>query len=181
MMPSDQPIISLRPCSNTPEDLILLEQISRATFLETFADSNSAENMSRYLTENMSADKLRTELSNDQSAFFLVEADTNVIGYLKINQGSAQTENKYEHALEIERIYVLHSYHGKGIGKMMLDFAMESARSMKADVVWLGVWEHNLRAISFYRKHGFVAFDEHVFMLGDDRQIDIMMKRQVNT
>lgn len=181
MMPSDQPIISLRPCSNTPEDLILLEQISRATFLETFADSNSAENMSRYLTENMSAVKLRTELLNDKSAFFLVEADNNVIGYLKINQGSAQTENKYEHALEIERIYVLHSYHGKGIGKMMLDFAMESARSMKADVVWLGVWEHNLRAISFYRKHGFVAFDEHVFMLGDDRQIDIMMKRQVNT
>ena len=140
MMPSDQPIISLRPCSNTPEDLILLEQISRATFLETFADSNSAENMSRYLTENMSEDKLRTELSNDQSAFFLAEADTNVIGYMKINQGSAQTENKYEHALEIERIYVLHAYHGKGIGKMMLDFAMEHARSMKADVVWLGVW-----------------------------------------
>jgi ribosomal protein S18 acetylase RimI-like enzyme len=176
MMPSDQPIIKLRPCSNTPEDLILLEQISRETFHETFADSNSAENMSRYLTENMSADKLRTELSNDQSAFFLAEADTNVIGYLKINQGSAQTKNKYEQALEIERIYVLKSYHGKGIGKLMLDVAMERARSMKADVVWLGVWEHNLRAISFYRKYGFVAFDQHVFMLGDDKQNDLLMR-----
>jgi ribosomal protein S18 acetylase RimI-like enzyme len=45
--------------------------------------------------------------------------------------------------------------------------------------VWLGVWEKNLRAISFYEKNGFIAFDQHIFQLGDDRQTDIMMKKLI--
>jgi ribosomal protein S18 acetylase RimI-like enzyme len=175
-MPSVSRHFSVRTCSQHDADLTTLQQISQQTFLETFADVKSPENMSRYLTENISVDKLRTELSNEDSTFCFLEADPNVIGYLKINIGSAQTENKYERSLEIERIYVLGSYQGQGTGKILLDHALEMARSMHAEFVWLGVWEHNHRAIGFYRKHGFVEFSRHVFRLGDDEQIDILMR-----
>ena len=53
---------------------------------------------------------------------------------------------------------------------------MLRAREKQAHYVWLGVWEKNERAIAFYRKNGFVAFDTHIFKLGDDEQTDILMK-----
>ncbi|SMG52036.1 GNAT family N-acetyltransferase, partial [Sphingobacterium psychroaquaticum] len=99
-----------------------------------------------------------------------------VIGYLKINFGQSQTELKDEKALEIERIYVLKEYHGKNVGQVLYQKAMEIAKEKKADYVWLGVWEENPRAISFYKKNGFVEFDKHIFKLGDDEQTDIIMK-----
>ena len=59
---------------------------------------------------------------------------------------------------------------------MLYEKAIEIANQRNADYVWLGVWEENPRAISFYLKNGFVAFDKHIFKLGDDEQTDIMMK-----
>jgi ribosomal protein S18 acetylase RimI-like enzyme len=99
-----------------------------------------------------------------------------VIGYLKINFGSAQTEPQEDKALEIERIYVVHHFHGKKIGQLLFEKAIQIAQQKKVTFVWLGVWEENHRAIQFYTKNGFEAFDKHIFVLGDDEQTDIMMK-----
>jgi ribosomal protein S18 acetylase RimI-like enzyme len=56
---------------------------------------------------------------------------------------------------------------------------MQVARHKNVDFVWLGVWEENTRAINFYQKNGFVAFDKHIFKLGSDEQTDIMMRLQL--
>lgn len=159
----------------------MLEKISRETFQETFADSNTQENMERYLRENLTHEKLGSEIANPDSSFYFAEIDTNVQGYLKINSGNAQSEKISDRSIEIERIYVSAEHHGKGVGKMLLDHAMTIALEKNADQVWLGVWENNLRAIAFYRKNGFEGFDQHVFMLGDDKQTDILMRRYIKT
>ena len=62
----------------------------------------------------------------------------------------------------------------------VLDKAIEVAKLKNSDFVWLGVWEENPRAISFYKKNGFVEFDKHIFKLGNDEQTDIMMKLKIN-
>jgi ribosomal protein S18 acetylase RimI-like enzyme len=157
-------------------DLDMLQQISRETFQETFAASNTEENMNSYLSENLSTDKLRHELNNPDSLFYFAIHDTNVIGYLKINKGAAQSEKISDRSIEIERIYALASYHGRGVGQRLLEFAINKARDLNAAQIWLGVWEENHRAIAFYRKNGFIEFDRHEFRLGDDIQTDIMMK-----
>ena len=163
----------------TLDDLLVLQQIGRQTFTETFASFNSAENLSQYLEQRFSPDQLKAELSNDASAFYFAENDGQVIGYLKINFGKAQTELKDEHGLEIERIYVLQQYHGKKVGQLLYEKAIEIAREMNRRYVWLGVWEENKRALQFYRKNGFVEFDKHIFRLGQDEQTDIMMKLEL--
>lgn len=157
----------------------LLQQISRQTFAETFAASNTEENMKKYLDEAYSREKLAAEMQDPNARFYFAKVGGQVVGYLKLNSGAAQTELKDERALEIERIYVLSSWHGKHIGQMLYDKAIEVARELKADYIWLGVWEENQRAIRFYERNGFVAFDKHIFRLGDDEQTDIMMKRPV--
>ncbi len=89
-------------------------------------------------------------------------------------------EIKDKNYLEIERIYVLKEYHGKKVGQLLYENAIKIAKSKNAEYVWLGVWEKNPRAIRFYEKNGFVAFDKHIFKLGNDKQTDIMMKLKIN-
>jgi ribosomal protein S18 acetylase RimI-like enzyme len=157
-------------------DLERLQQISRQTFQETFATGNSEENLANYLAKGFSQEKLTAELRNPHSAFYFAEQAGQVIGYLKVNTGAAQTEPQTAYALEIERIYVLQEFHGQRVGQLIYEQALTLARQAQAEFVWLGVWEENPRAIRFYQKNGFVAFDKHVFKLGDDEQTDIMMK-----
>ncbi len=161
------------------EDIRSLQQISRQTFAETFSAVNTEENMRKYLEEAYSSEKLMAELNDPHTRFYFAKDGEEVVGYLKLNTAASQTELKDTQALEIERIYVLAGWQGKQVGKLLYDKAIEVAKEMKADYVWLGVWEENHKAIRFYERNGFVEFDKHIFRLGDDEQTDIMMKRPV--
>ncbi|RKS98200.1 GNAT family N-acetyltransferase [Chryseobacterium defluvii] len=161
----------------TLEDLETIQNIGRQTFTETFAASNSEEEMEKYLTESFNTEQVRSELTNPDSLFYIAWEEDDPVGYLKVNSGSAQTELQDETSLEIERIYVKSSHHGKKVGQLLYQQALETAQALKKIYIWLGVWEENLRAIQFYKKNGFVEFDKHIFKLGDEEQTDIMMKK----
>jgi ribosomal protein S18 acetylase RimI-like enzyme len=169
--------VIIRPASHL--DLAALQAIGRKTFAETFADSNSEENLAAYLTAGFSEDKLKAELQNDNSQFYFALQKEEVIGYLKVNWGDAQSEKQNPHALEIERIYVLQQYHGTQVGALLYQQALSIAQTRKAPYIWLGVWEENPRAIRFYQKQGFVEFGEHIFQLGDDAQRDVLMRLDI--
>jgi ribosomal protein S18 acetylase RimI-like enzyme len=160
----------------TINDIVELQKISRQTFHETFAALNSEENMAKYLEEELSIEKLTAELKNTNSAFYFAVSNGKVIGYLKLNFGESQTELKEQKSVEIERIYVLKEFQGQHIGQLLYNKAIQVARQKNAEYVWLGVWEENIKAINFYKKNGFIEFDKHIFILGDDAQTDIMMK-----
>ncbi|TCD03233.1 GNAT family N-acetyltransferase [Pedobacter psychroterrae] len=161
----------------TIADLETVQMIGRQTFFETFAESNTEEDMNNYLQENFSEEKVAAELSNTGSQFFIAWDDAIPVGYLKVNTGNTQTELQDNTSLEIERIYVKSSHHGKKVGQILYDKALETAQLQNKVFMWLGVWEENPRAIRFYEKNGFVAFDKHIFKTGKDEQTDIMMKK----
>ena len=158
------------------QDLEQLQEIARKTFFETFSELNSEENMTKYLAEGFSNEKLSTELRKKNSSFYFVKIEDEIIGYLKLNIGSAQNEMSDQNSLEIERIYVLKEFHGKKVGQLLYNQAIQIAKEKGVSFVWLGVWEENKRAIHFYEKNGFTAFDKHIFLLGEDAQTDILMK-----
>jgi len=159
------------------EDFAILQQISRETFFETFAEANTEANMKKYIGENFTEEKITKELRNPESQFFIAWDDKKPVGYLKVNSGQAQTEMKDLNSLEIERIYVKNAYQGKKVGQILYEKSLEVARHQKNEYIWLGVWEENTKAIRFYEKNGFVAFSKHIFLFGQDEQTDIMMKK----
>ncbi len=161
------------------DDVVELQMIARETFSEMFADYNSLENLKNYLDEKFIIVKLSEELVNPHSTFYFAQIGNEVVGYLKTNIGEAQTELKDLNAFEIERIYVLQTYHGKKVGQLLIEKALEEARKTTYSYVWLGVWEENHRAIRFYSKNGFIKFDTHIFKMGDDEQTDWMMKLEL--
>ena len=158
------------------EQLVPLQEIGRKTFYDTFFESDSEESMNAYLATSFSTEKLTAELENPNSEFYFATQNEVVIGYLKVNFGAAQTELQDANAVEIERIYVLQDYHGKQVGQLLFEKAIAIAKSNLCDYIWLGVWEENHRALQFYTKNGFVAFDKHIFVLGEEAQTDILMK-----
>lgn len=167
---------TLRITEVTLDDIPALLEISRQTFIEAFSWGNTEENLQLYLDEYFTGRKLWEEMTNAGSAFYFALLDSRVIGYLKINVDSAQTELRDPRGMEIERIYVLKEFYGKGIGHALLGRALQAAREKPADYLWLGVWEQNPRAIRFYQKNHFVEFDRHIFRVGKDEQTDILMK-----
>ena len=162
-----------------PNEIHELLKISKETFIEAFSNQNSEENMQKYLEENLSIQQLTNELLNSESSFYFARINEKIIGYLKINFGKAQTDFKEDDSIEIERVYVSEEFQGKNVGQNLLNKAIEICSEKSAQSLWLGVWEKNYKAIRFYQKNGFVEFGNHPFILGDDIQTDILMKRHL--
>lgn len=166
--------VNIRAVENS--EITQLHELSLSTFVQAFGSQNSASNMEQYLAEALTLEHISFEYKNPNSSFFFAEYQSEIIGYLKVNQGDAQTEQELSEALEIERIYVIEKFQSLGIGALLLNFSLELARFNKLKQVWLGVWEKNHSAIRFYERHGFVVFSKHKFMLGQELQFDVMMK-----
>jgi len=161
------------------DEAVPLQSISRQTFYDAFAAVNTEQDMQKYLDENLSIAKLKAELNEPGSLFYFALDNDKIIGYLKLNFGAAQTDLKENYGVEIERIYVLQAYQSAKVGQQLFEHAIQIANERKADYIWLGVWEHNTRAISFYERNGFITFGKHAFMLGNDEQTDVLMRRPI--
>ncbi|MDM5329052.1 GNAT family N-acetyltransferase [Neobacillus sp. CF12] len=167
--------INIKKCNL--EDLPTLQEISYETFNETFKDQNSPETMNAYLERAFNLKQLEKELSNIYSQFFFVYFNNEVAGYLKVNINDAQSEEMDDESLEIERIYIKSKFQKHGLGKYLLNKAMEIAMERNKKKIWLGVWEKNENAIAFYKKMEFVQTGAHSFYMGDEEQIDFIMTK----
>ena len=157
-----------------------LQQLSKKTFLEAYSETNTPSSMKIYIEEKFSLENLSKELGNPNSEFYFIEHNYEKMGFLKINLGSAQTETMPTTTLEIERIYIVEKHQGKKLGKSLLNFALKLGKNKAVDFIWLGVWDQNHKAIEFYKRNQFETFSTHTFVLGEEQQIDLLMKRYLD-
>lgn len=164
-----------------PSEWRALQAIARGTFVETYESENEEENFKKYVAGAFSDEKIREEFNHPHSYFFLVKNTGKNIGYLKLNELDAQSEDLGNDAMELERIYLKKEFLGKGLGRMMIEKAGEVARVKNKKTLWLGVWVKNKPAIEFYKKMGFTKFGTHTFTVGDDDQNDFLFRKQIST
>ena len=170
--------VQIKPVSI--DDAATLLELSRKTFFDAFLHQNNAADMEAYAKTAFTLQKFETELINPNSQFYFALIDETIAGYIKLNYSTAQTELQDPASLEIERIYVLNEFQGQQVGKQLIEFAIPIAIDKNLRFVWLGVWEHNTKAIKFYKSKGFEQFGSHPFMLGNDKQTDILMRLVLN-
>ena len=161
-------------------DVNTIRDLSIATFAETFASLNTEEDMEQYNERHFSTDELQREIDNPDSTFVVAKVDGVPAGYMKVNVGDAQTEEMLGNRMEVQRLYILRQYKRNGLGARFMHTAFDMARAQGKSVIWLGVWEHNDAAIAFYKRMGFVQFGSHDFVLGEDRQTDLLMEAAVD-
>lgn len=170
--PSTEPI--MRKATQT--DLGDLLHMARTAFLQAFTANNKPENVAAYLVEAFTLAQFEKELAHPASTFFVAELEGEIIAYTKVNLVPAQTDVHDPDSLEIARLYVLEEHLGSGLGKKLLHTAIAFAKQQQKKYLWLGVWEHNTRAIRFYEKNGFRKFGCHPFPFGDEIQNDWLMR-----
>lgn len=157
----------------TPADAATLAAISLRTFVDTFAPHNSASDMDSYTSVAFTEEKQRREIDTEGVVTLLGEEDGDAIAYAQVRR----TPGSPHGDVELARFYVDQPHHGRGIAQMLMDAVEQHANALGGTRLWLGVWEHNRRAIAFYRKRGFVQCGAQPFLLGTDLQTDWVMNR----
>jgi ribosomal protein S18 acetylase RimI-like enzyme len=161
------------------DEVDALRDMALRIFYASFSHNNTPENMKAYTDKAYSREQLLSELQDPRSEHYFIKVDEKHAGFLKLNRSGAQSDINDPQSMEIQRIYVDMAFQNRGLGKVMLDKAIDRARALDLHYIWLGVWEHNPDAIRFYERHGFSIFGKHQFVMGDDLQTDILMKRSV--
>jgi len=176
--PLMEELITVRSCS--AQDANTLMSLGIRTFRDTFDDVNTPENMMLYINKAFTIRKILEELEEPRSIFFLAEVEDQPIGYARMRNVSVPEElTGFQSPIELERLYVDKKFIGKRVGHFLMTSCINHAKGLGHDVVWLGVWENNLRAIAFYEKWGFEKFGQHVFMLGNDPQQDFLYRKKL--
>ena len=158
------------------EDAEIIGKVAAQAFTETFEWYNTTENMREYNETHFTTTQILNEITDVKSVLYVALINNEIIGYAKLKSSETPEELGNSNSIEIERLYVKKEFHDKKVGLALMNRCLEKAREKNAEVLWLGVWEQNPKAINFYTKVGFTKFGQHVFQLGDDAQIDYLMK-----
>lgn len=157
------------------QDASLLADLGAKTFIQTYSESNPFENIDAYVKEFFSPKKQTTEISDSSNLFLIAEIEGRIFGYAQLSSGNQTPEITSKNPVELVRIYLLPEFIGKGLGSTLMNACLQEARSKNHDMIWLGVWEQNERAIAFYEKWGFKKIGTQQFTLGADIQTDWIM------
>lgn len=158
-------------------DAELLMSISIETFHVAYAAYNTSEDIAAFVAINFNEEQLAKELNEESNRFFFVHVNGVVAGYCKLRRSTPPEVLGSTNVIELERLYVLQAYQKNKLGGALMQHCIEHAITNGIEVLWLGVWEHNHNAMRFYKKWGFTSFGDHIFMLGSDKQTDLLMKK----
>jgi ribosomal protein S18 acetylase RimI-like enzyme len=156
-------------------DVMLLQEIGRTTFDDTFGNTCTKEDMRGVLDLYFNSAQVALELTDDADNFFFFEQNGIAKGYMRINAKHAFPLDSFKDrkCIELVRLYVLKEFHGTGVANELMDFAFDFARKNGFQIIYLSVWEYNFRARGFYEKHGFLNSGvENDFPLGSTPQTD---------
>jgi diamine N-acetyltransferase len=160
-----------------PADAEKIAVLSRQTFYDTFATFNTKEDMDKFMNESFSMEALINEVTQPLNIFLVAFMKEELVGYAKLTLSKNPPELGTTKAIEIGRLYAAQKTIGHGVGKALMQQCLQVAAEKGKEIIWLGVWEHNRRAIDFYTKFGYEKFGEHDFVLGNDVQTDWLMKK----
>jgi ribosomal protein S18 acetylase RimI-like enzyme len=165
----------------TAADAAQLARTAAALFEQAFGDANTPEDMTAYVGDAFSEARQGREIEDPRSRIWLARADDGtLVGYAHVRLDvSPSARAPHRRAAEIARLYADRRWHGRGLGAALMHACIDSARQESADLLWLGVWERNARAIAFYGKHGFRVIGHQEFLLGSDRQRDLVMAQDL--
>lgn len=171
-------MVTIRPA--IPADAAFLAAIAERTFRDAFAAENSSSDIDLHCAQYFRPELQSREISDPRLVTLLAEAAGELIGFAQLRLEHAASCVQCEQPSELNRLYVASAWHGRGAAHDLMLAVFDEAARAGSDCIWLGVWEKNARAIAFYRKYGFRVVGDHTFMLGRDRQRDLILVAEVN-
>lgn len=166
----------------TAEDAGAIAVLGAEVFSKSFAHSTPAEDLQKYLQTSYSVSRIQSQLEDKAHTFYLAkDPGGSLLGFVQITEGSSEPciTLPASEAVELQRIYTSSQSHGSGIGSALLQRAIRHA-TPKFKLMWLGVWEENVKAQRFYQRYGFERVGEHDFVMGSCVQTDWILQKPLN-
>ena len=158
-----------------PGDAPSLAILAERAFRDAFGARNSPANIDLHCSRVFGPDIQLREIGERGLVTTLADEGGRLVGFSQLRIGQASPAVKAKRPAELNRIYVAADAHGRGIGRALMKQARADAGRAGCDRLWLGVWEHNPKALAFYRQLGFEIVGTQAFMLGEERQRDLVM------
>lgn len=162
----------------TVEDAAAIADLARRTFVATYAEFNTAENLRAHLEKSYGVTQQTREIEDPGIVYLLALEDGEPAGYAMLRRSPPPSDAIGAGAIEVHRFYVDARWHGRGLAQALMEAAVDLARSLGGSMTWLSVWERNPRARAFYAKCGYEDVGTLIFVLGEDRQTDRLLRKQ---
>lgn len=156
-----------------------LRDFMEHTFRVAFEATNDPVFFKQYCDEAFSLEQIVGELAAPQSEFWFAFLDDELAAYLKLNFDQHAVALQSEKTVQVERLYILAKFQNQRLGARLLRLAEERAQKAGAEWLWLSVWQQNPPALRFYERNGYEIFGTEIFEVGDDPQVDWLVKKRV--
>jgi len=160
-------------------DLTAVRRVAVESYVDKFAEFNTPENMEAFLTTTYSESAFENEFDEPGSKLLVACEDDLIVGFVRLRTSREVEEKLGASTLELQRLYIATGWQGRSIGHTLMEEALRYAQKIQVDWMWLGVWEKNFGAQRFYARYGFERFGEHTFWMGDDPQVDWLLKKKL--
>jgi ribosomal protein S18 acetylase RimI-like enzyme len=147
------------------KDSELLSHLAKISFIESHGKSASSEVINKYADETYNEDAIKKELSDHKNIYHIIYKDEQPAGFSKIILNLTHSNVPGQNVTKMERLYLLKEFYGSGSGPALFNFNIELSKQNDQAGMWLFVWKENPRAISFYKKSGFIIIGSHDFKL----------------
>jgi diamine N-acetyltransferase len=145
----------------TPRDVPALAGLAQRTWSDAFGDGVSPDDVAAELEETRSEVYFVRALA--EKTILVAEHNGALVGYVQFGDA------------EIQRLYVETELQGRGLGRMLMEAALEHPRLSRAKRVCLQVWEQNERALRLYESFGFERAGTTTFAVGSAVMDDLVM------
>ncbi len=152
-----------------------LATFAASTFQEAFRDGTGADDMQAHLAATYRPDLQARELADPAVITWLAVRGARIVAYAQVRRPAVAPACVVQpDAVEVQRFYADRSVRGTGLALRLMEHALDAARELGGRYAWLGVWERNERAMAFYRKAGFTEIGSTYYVVGADRQTDLV-------
>jgi ribosomal protein S18 acetylase RimI-like enzyme len=163
-----------------PADAEVLAELGASTFVETFGHLYSDADLQAFLDESHAVAAYAKTLANPDYALWIAERDGQAIGYAQAGPCGLPHEDVRDGDGELKRLYLRRSEQNGGVGRALMDAAMEWLERDGPRPLWISVWSENLGAQRFYARYGFAFAGEYEFPVGEQRDREFMFRRLPN-
>jgi diamine N-acetyltransferase len=146
-------------------DAAKLSLVGAASFLESFAHDHPGDDLVEHVRAGHAEAAYAGWLADPDHPAWIVEAAVGApIGYAMLCPASLPGRQAGD--IELKRIYILHRWHGTGLGGALYRAVEDEARERGAKRLILAVYTKNVAAQGFYTRQGFAQIGVTEFAVG---------------
>jgi ribosomal protein S18 acetylase RimI-like enzyme len=165
----------------TPDDCDILAALAERTFQETFVEDFAIayppDDLAHFIAQSYAPAAFAAKLADPAQALWLALVGDQPAGYANVGPCHLPHPQVEQRHGEVYRLYVTRDHHGRGLGRRLMETALDWLGRAYPGPLWLGVWSGNLRAQAFYARYRFEKVGEYEFPVGATRDHEFILRR----